>query len=180
MTHIENGSRGWLSRFNVLGVLSALVSIVLVFVAVRACSNAQEANRIATEAQRENNKFSTITAENQWAETVGRFHDVDNELLEWEEGNNLKREGPPIESVQFRDQEQIKAFFKDFKELKEPPPRRIIQAYQKRAELLVTLNRMSDQYAPFKERLDAVKFVVPPPPRLPGGGGFSLRGGVLR
>ncbi len=150
-----------------LTIIVALVALSLsayaAYTSTKANHFAREANAIAKEGQR----FSTITAENQWAEILGRFHDVDNELLEWEEGNNLKREGPPIESLQFGDQEQITAFFKDFKGFKEPPPRKIIQAYQRRAELLITLRGMSDQYAPFKERLAAVKFVVPPPPRLP-------------
>ncbi|MFZ0928902.1 MAG: hypothetical protein WAN11_09895 [Syntrophobacteraceae bacterium] len=166
----------WVEAHHVsITIIAALVAIGVSGYAARM---ATKANTLAEEGQR----FSRITAESQWIEIVGRFDDVDNELLEWEEGNNLKREGSPIESVQFRDQEQIRAFFKDFKGLKEPPPRKIILAYQKRAELYLSLRRISDQYAPFKERLAAVKFVVPPPPLLPVAAGFSggVMGGVKR
>jgi hypothetical protein len=170
----------WLKAHQVsITTIVALVTIGLsgyaAYTSTKANHSAEEANAIAKESQKENKQFSVITAANLWAENLVKFHDVDNELLEWEEANNLRREGP--ESIQIGDQkEQIIAYFKDFMEL---PPKKIIQTYQQRAESFITLKRMSEQYKPFEDQLNGVDLKLPIVPLLPRSRKATMTGGAV-
>lgn len=161
MMQILNNTLCWLSRFkDVLYVVSVMVSIGLFIVAVRACSNAQKANRIATEALKQSNQFNAITAEVQLDQLVKSYREVDDQLRTWEQSAQIKRDKD--KDVPAKTREELDTQLQQFQ-----APENIKVLYLLRFERYQSLLNVSKQYEPFKDRLKYVNSALPVPPRLP-------------
>jgi len=153
-----------IDKFIIKDIVVVILSIIALSVSIRTCSKqedsnktATDANRIAKSAMKSSEKFDIINAETQWGMLKDSYDEIDQEVLTWENSNNLKRNGKAVES-----EEELVSLLDDL----EVPPK-IISLYIKRHERYQSLKNVAEQYQPFKKRLANVDLVLPSAPVLP-------------
>ncbi len=185
---IERNQRRRLPRFKGWGVLSAMLNIMLVVVVVRACGNAQEANKsaeiavkqvqeaskiagVAVEQGKEANKIAAtvlnrsnqldvINAEVQLNQLLNYYCEIDDQLKFWEQSLQLIRDKNKDKPAKTR--EELESQLGGFQ-----APENIKLLYLQRFERYQNLLDISKRYEPFKDRLPSVTTALPLPPRLP-------------
>lgn len=126
---------------------------------------AEEANRLEKEASNKTEKFAIINAEVQWDSIRESYDKIDQSLKEWEKNKNFKMNGKIIRSRNELD--------KELKELKAPD--HIKHLYIKRFNKYQIMENLAKQYKPFSQRLTHIDLTLPAPPRLPRGGGATIK-----
>jgi len=150
--------------FTIKDIVIVPLSIIAIIVSIKTCSKqkesndiAKEANEIAKSAMNSSEKFDIINAETQWGMLKDSYDEIDQEVLTWENSNNLKRNGKAVES-----EEELVSLLDSLK-----VPTKIKRLYIKRHEKYQILKHVAEQYQPFEKRLANVDFILPSAPVLP-------------
>lgn len=134
---------------------------------------ASDANRLSKETSETARNFDKIEAANTWDQRIDSYFEIDGKILRWEESQKLKRDGTPVESITALETRLAK--------LNVSVPNEITRLYVRRHEKYKILQKMSEEYEPFKEWLAHIDFTLPAAPSLPTVtmSGVSITGGSI-
>lgn len=144
--------------FNLIkDIVIVFLSMIAIIVSIKTCSEqegsneiAKEANEIAKTAMNSSQKFDIINAETQWGMLKDSYDEIDQEVITWENSNNLKRNGKAVES-----EEELVSLLDS---LKVPP--KIKRLYIKRYEKYQILKNVAKQYQLFEKKISKCRFCI--------------------
>ena len=107
-------------------------------------------------------KYVHLMAEYNWRATREEYEDINNRLKNWENREGLKRDANPVDSAK-----DLEIYLDKLKLKKGKIPDEIKWLYFKRHRLYESLNNITQIENLFEDRLEAIDFTLPSPPKLP-------------